>query len=978
MRLAAFSVLSLGLAGVAARIRSCLVPDPRPLRDPTQALSGEEPRVGHRARFSRPGNAQRHEETLQQKSRSLACPSPLGGAGCWQHGRLEEGARFAGYVATVSQLACCHPVIRSWPLGPRLGFSVTRSNGTLFTQRCDLWGLGRPVDSARCWRQWAKEACQGSAGAAHGFSKVGLDVGDCDGLAGPQLLVKQMETWLPLWLDSRRANAKQLADQEDMGEPSPRLSLEEVDNVCKTYKHTAGLDHDCVNPKAVLQLPVELKACQTFELVSHDGVEAQAIRRSPHCRPHSGPVAGAVAAPKAIGAAVGERPQCGLCLGLSRQSVRPHSIVVAAARGGSSRRLPCYSTGHDRFWAEGRKTSFPTRLLACWCASYEGWRFLEADKCAIFPFRAFGTILPGCSGAPGNSGNTPPDLQSTTFRGTWRELPRWCRSSLPKRAGFWWKASKARDLPLSKGKSKVLIDGPDKLKHALLQQLVALGIDEYDMARNVGADLQLGRRRRALVVKERLARAAKRTKHVRQLRKAGAHIRNLTLTGSNAGNFGVPRFWTSLRHSSNRSESTRPKPHIGSAVDKTLPSRCWPTPRKRGQKTSIRPFDMVDKSSWLGQREFGKALQTSTPCRPRCAALWPGSVVSSGRGAAPPTRQPPLFSRACGWDGAHSLRGTSRPTTAPRSTSWQWRPRRWAIEWTGHLFCGQTALHTGTSPRARFSGKPSGHSSFLANWRVGHCGIGACWSSWSREASGPRKGLRGSGARRTAAASSATMDPAPCSTVATSARPCRQKETCTSHRRCAWLQALWVRNTGSSLHMAFFPTLAPFCQQDFLNVRVRFCGTIGSQTGGLLEGHIFTDGSSSGSGALRRAGWAVVAVDDVGNLKAAAYGAVPSDVLPGQSARDGEDYPAAMAGHITLDPFTLYVDCEGTIATVNGPKHKALGAQGPRAHVWNRLLVSHDEVRAAKVKGHATQHNMEAGHTSHLCKRRNDFADTFA
>ena len=61
----------------------------------------------------------------------------------------------------------------------------------------------------------------------------------------------------------------------------------------------------------------------------------------------------------------------------------------------------------------------------------------------------------------------------------------------------------ARDLPLSKGKSKVLIGCLDKPKHALLQQLEALGIDESDSARNVGADLQLGRRRRALVVKGR-------------------------------------------------------------------------------------------------------------------------------------------------------------------------------------------------------------------------------------------------------------------------------------------------------------------------------------------------------------------------------------------------------------------------------------------------------------------------------------------
>ena len=90
--------------------------------------------------------------------------------------------------------------------------------------------------------------------------------------------------------------------------------------------------------------------------------------------------------------------------------------------------------------------------------------------------------------------------------------------------------------------------------------------------------------------------------------------------------FGVPRFWAFLRHSSNPSESTRPKPHIGSAEGKMQPQRCWPTPRQRGPKTSTRLFDITDWSSWLGRLEFGKALQTSTPCRPHCAAPWPGSV----------------------------------------------------------------------------------------------------------------------------------------------------------------------------------------------------------------------------------------------------------------------------------------------------------------------------------------------------------------
>ena len=41
-------------------------------------------------------------------------------------------------------------------------------------------------------------------------------------------------------------------------------------------------------------------------------------------------------------------------------------------------------------------------------------------------------------------------------------------------------------------------------------------------------------------------------------------------------------------------------------------------------------------------------------------------------------------------------------------------------------------------------------------------------------------------------------------------------------------------------------------------------------------------------------------------------------------------------------------------------------------------LASHDEVRAVKVKGHATMCDVEAGRSSHLFKRGNEFADLFA
>ena len=216
-------------------------------------------------------------------------------------------------------------------------------------------------------------------------------------------------------------------------------------------------------------------------------------------------------------------------------------------RGGSSRRLPCYSIWQSSTSTSGTITSGRRAIThtmwpyMCMCTT-------SGKKAAkpVFPrdcwlVRVFGTILAGCSGA----------TTAATLFETVAAHRLWNVAGTPKMVQVLTAEAveglQARDLPLSKGKSKVLIDGPDKLKHALLQQLEALGIDECDTARNVGADLQLGRRLRALVDKGRLARAAKRTKRVRQLRKAGA---------------GVPRFWASLRHSI-RVDPTSSTGHLG-------------------------------------------------------------------------------------------------------------------------------------------------------------------------------------------------------------------------------------------------------------------------------------------------------------------------------------------------------------------------------------------------------------------------------
>lgn len=66
--------------------------------------------------------------------------------------------------------------------------------------------------SSRGWRQWAGEACRGSAGAVRAFAKLGIDVGSAASASGPRLSDEQLATGLPLWMDGRRAAAKQLRD----------------------------------------------------------------------------------------------------------------------------------------------------------------------------------------------------------------------------------------------------------------------------------------------------------------------------------------------------------------------------------------------------------------------------------------------------------------------------------------------------------------------------------------------------------------------------------------------------------------------------------------------------------------------------------------------------------------------------------------------------------------------------------------------
>ena len=148
---------------------------------------------------------------------------------------------------------------------------------------------------------------------------------------------------------------------------------------------------------------------------------------------------------------------------------------------------------------------------------------------------------------------------------------------------------------------------------------------------------------------------------------------------------------------------------------------------------------------------------------------------------------------------------------------------------------------------------------------------------------------------------------------------------------------------------------------------------------GRLTGTLFLDGSSTGGRIpfLRRAGWAVVQVDNGGKLVAAAYGAVPWEAAPAQEARDGEDYAVFMLTEVAALPFTIYVDCAGTVGAAGNP----LVGTRPRhlrAHLWDRIWECFEELQVHKTKAHATETDVLQGITTHWEMRGNSLADEYA
>ena len=437
--------------------------------------------------------------------------------------------------------------------------------------------------------------------------------------------------------------------------------------------------------------------------------------------------------------------------------------------------------------------------------------------------------------------------------------------------------------------------------------------------RNIGADLQLGKRRRAQVVKRRMARAGRRTTRARPLRKAGAHTRNLTICGSNAG-----VLWGSEALSFTPAQLRAIRSDAAKATFRlSRGQHAAVTMLANAQKTGAKSIDPAFRHHrqvilawatgvWEGVPDLdtmqaalrGAIARLSGLKRPWCCATDAAATFV-------------LTLLRLGWSAQSARHLTTHDGTkidllgvAPQTVGF-WVDQA-TLVWT------DSSGHWGKSKGQLSSGRQSDPCWPLGNWKDVPSGTATCWSRWSLEAFGRRTGFPDFEAGTTTIASSVAKTLAPCFTAATSARPCRWSGTCVSRRNCG-RRFFFTRAAiqGTVCTRRFPLPLTNLASR----LRQHSCPVLwhNRPPEKLLEGHILTDGSSSGSaagsGALRRAGWAVVDVDDLGNLKSAAHGAVPVDVLPEQNSRDGEDYAAAMAGPITMDPLTLHINCAGTIAT---------------------------------------------------------------
>ena len=150
----------------------------------------------------------------------------------------------------------------------------------------------------------------------------------------------------------------------------------------------------------------------------------------------------------------------------------------------------------------------------------------------------------------------------------------------------------------------------------------------------------------------------------------------------------------------------------------------------------------------------------------------------------------------------------------------------------------------------------------------------------------------------------------------------------------------------------------------------------------VFWGNVFTDGAMRGPALarLRRAGWAAVCVNHGGLIINGLYGTC-QDVFP--TAFRAELLAVERVLLLACPPITIHVDNQGVIDGIGRGSTWCCASARPAADIWRRIWwrledIGTEDVHFVKVKGHATDADIDAGRTTWFYMTGNSHADHFA
>ena len=186
------------------------------------------------------------------------------------------------------------------------------------------------------------------------------------------------------------------------------------------------------------------------------------------------------------------------------------------------------------------------------------------------------------------------------------------------------------------------------------------------------------------------------------------------------------------------------------------------------------------------------------------------------------------------------------------------------------------------------------------------------------------------------------------------------------------LDSLFVHGVPKAMPRGPTPRAAP-----------RVCvGTV-SPENVTLSGNVFTDGAMRGKApaSARRSGWAAVQVDSEAAVVQGLFGPCP-DLHP--TAFRAELWAAVQALQHARVPVKLHVDNQGVVDGWRRGRGWCTAAARPAADLWKLFWSAADNIGAdggidvVKVKGHATDADVQAGRSTAYLRLGNAHADHFA